>query len=676
MTGVERYSSKAKVSYNIGDIGPSGGLIFATPSTDGNTTGEYFEAAPYGWNSGADPSRTWAESAYQTTNVAGATGTVFGTGYANTLAIIAQGNTNTATSAAALAQSYRGGGFSDWFLPSFNELTQLVQVLFVDNGNIANLVENTSGVVNYWSSTQETNNIYLNAPARALSWMYFGDVGPEKSDLFSVRPVRMFSVTSSSSVQRSGNDSAYGSGQDGTVVIASNISLTRDMYYSNLTINSGSHLNTNGFKVFVKNKLTVNGSIGITSAQSVSTGTLAGRLAVGSGNTSVSIGGNSGGNTFTASQLTASDRSNLEFLISGIAFNSSGVITSIKGGAAGVAGANGTVTAGGAGSPGTLSRNALVPGGPGSPGTAPPASAGGAGGAGGAVVLIVAKQVIGSGVILSQGQNANVGASSSTGNVGNTAPTATLTHLVDGSAHYRTGDGTTGPHASVTAPNVPHGTHFPYTQNRLHGHTYRHVHTGNNHHTNNNVFGAYHNNHGEQAPITNPHHYGDFNDTPHVDTLTSTYFAISGIPHNTGHRNHTGIAFTFTYTHYSGAFNSTNDTQHFTRHWPAQHDGKYHIPASHEHVGYPRHHVDNNHSHFRARNAGTVSTQGSNPYPGGAGGAAGSSTAGSSGITGGGGGIIVITDLIANTVTTSTVGGTVSGGGTGQSGTVLTILNQ
>ena len=51
-------------------------------------------------------------------------------------------------------------------------------------------------------------------------------------------------------------DSIYGSGKDGTVTISSNTDLTRDMYYSNLTIAPGVHLNTNGWKVFVRNLLT------------------------------------------------------------------------------------------------------------------------------------------------------------------------------------------------------------------------------------------------------------------------------------------------------------------------------------------------------------------------------------------------------------------------------------
>lgn len=51
-------------------------------------------------------------------------------------------------------------------------------------------------------------------------------------------------------------DSIYGSGKDGTVTISANTDLTRDMYYSNLTIAPGVHLNTNGYRVFVRNILT------------------------------------------------------------------------------------------------------------------------------------------------------------------------------------------------------------------------------------------------------------------------------------------------------------------------------------------------------------------------------------------------------------------------------------
>lgn len=50
-------------------------------------------------------------------------------------------------------------------------------------------------------------------------------------------------------------DSVYGSGMDGNVIISSNTTLTRDMFYNNLTVNPGIVLDTAGFRVFVRNVL-------------------------------------------------------------------------------------------------------------------------------------------------------------------------------------------------------------------------------------------------------------------------------------------------------------------------------------------------------------------------------------------------------------------------------------
>ena len=59
--------------------------------------------------------------------VSGATGTAIGTGSANTDAIIAaQGATETSY-AAGVARAYTGGGFTDWFLPSKDELNEMYQ---------------------------------------------------------------------------------------------------------------------------------------------------------------------------------------------------------------------------------------------------------------------------------------------------------------------------------------------------------------------------------------------------------------------------------------------------------------------------------------------------------------------------------------------------------------------
>lgn len=53
----------------------------------------------------------------------------------------------------------------------------------------------------------------------------------------------------------------YGDGSDGDVTISGNTTLTRSMYYNNLTINSGVTLFPVGFAIYVKGTLTVNGTI-------------------------------------------------------------------------------------------------------------------------------------------------------------------------------------------------------------------------------------------------------------------------------------------------------------------------------------------------------------------------------------------------------------------------------
>lgn len=56
------------------------------------------------------------------------------------------------------------------------------------------------------------------------------------------------------------NNDIYGDGSDGNVVISADTSLTTDMYYNNLTINTGKVLNPNGFRIFVKGTLTFLGT--------------------------------------------------------------------------------------------------------------------------------------------------------------------------------------------------------------------------------------------------------------------------------------------------------------------------------------------------------------------------------------------------------------------------------
>ena len=56
------------------------------------------------------------------------------------------------------------------------------------------------------------------------------------------------------------NNDIYGDGSDGDVTISVDTSLTTDMFYDNLTINTTKTLNSNGFRVFVKGTLTFAGT--------------------------------------------------------------------------------------------------------------------------------------------------------------------------------------------------------------------------------------------------------------------------------------------------------------------------------------------------------------------------------------------------------------------------------
>lgn len=91
----------------------------------------------------------------------------------------------------------------------------------------------------------------------------------------------------------------YGHGADGDVVITTNTILSSDVYYNNLTLNSNVVLTTNGYRVFVKNVLTLNGNstIGFTGPSS-NIGSIYGGANTSETSITTSLGGNS--NTRTA----------------------------------------------------------------------------------------------------------------------------------------------------------------------------------------------------------------------------------------------------------------------------------------------------------------------------------------------------------------------------------------
>ncbi|GHU78459.1 hypothetical protein FACS189462_3160 [Spirochaetia bacterium] len=136
-TGYSGNKTSAAVRlYVIGDTGPGGGKIFYVSAGFTNTlTGvacHYLEAAP------ADMSTTlaWASS---TDSIPG-TQTHFGTGAANTVAILAL---DPNAPAAKACKDYRGGGKTDWFLPSKDELNEIFN----------NKTLLSCATTSYWSSS-------------------------------------------------------------------------------------------------------------------------------------------------------------------------------------------------------------------------------------------------------------------------------------------------------------------------------------------------------------------------------------------------------------------------------------------------------------------------------------------------------------------------------------------
>jgi len=125
--------------------GSGGGLIAAVE--DQNKCDAYSTAKGSGTTCGI----RWYNGSSSST---GATGTAIGTGSANTTTIITEQGAPATSYAAGLARAYEGGGYTDWFLPSKDELNKMYENIGQGNvlglGNVGNL-SNSS----YWSSTEE-----------------------------------------------------------------------------------------------------------------------------------------------------------------------------------------------------------------------------------------------------------------------------------------------------------------------------------------------------------------------------------------------------------------------------------------------------------------------------------------------------------------------------------------
>ena len=214
--------------YKIGDAGPGGGIVFYDAGSV-QPWGRYLEAAPAKWFRGDDPSDLYCdefEEAVELTveeaieaGVAGAgeksdllnhcsrfvfegddpkqqwcggpelnnwnwdvagTKESIGAGAANTeLIAVACG-----AGAANTARAYDGGGKTDWFLPSKDELNALHKQRDILGG---------FGADNYWSSSQyDAVNAWNQYFPDGNQYNYNEFTGRENPPAYGVRPVRAF----------------------------------------------------------------------------------------------------------------------------------------------------------------------------------------------------------------------------------------------------------------------------------------------------------------------------------------------------------------------------------------------------------------------------------------------------------------------------------------------------
>ncbi len=117
------------------------------------------------------------------TDISGADGTFIGTGYQNTLDIVA-GCSETPI-AASLALAFESEGYSDWYLPSKDELVEMYNTI-----GYGGLEVNIGGFENgwYWSSSENDNNSAWGVTLDNGSTNYFISKG---STLY-VRVIRAF----------------------------------------------------------------------------------------------------------------------------------------------------------------------------------------------------------------------------------------------------------------------------------------------------------------------------------------------------------------------------------------------------------------------------------------------------------------------------------------------------
>jgi len=158
-------------TYDLRDIGPAGGYIFYDKGYY-SSGWRYLEAAPV--------STEWTDKEWGSKGTfIGGTGTGIGTGQSNTTIIVTWLNSHSETDCAAqLCDALVYGGYSDWFLPSREEL----KLMYVNLHS-----EGVGGFASdgYWSSSEDNFNI---------AWGQLFVAGYQNTTYGKTNPVRVRAV--------------------------------------------------------------------------------------------------------------------------------------------------------------------------------------------------------------------------------------------------------------------------------------------------------------------------------------------------------------------------------------------------------------------------------------------------------------------------------------------------
>ena len=117
-------------------------------------------------------------------DISGADGTAIGTGYQNTIDI--ESADTISGTAADICANLTLGGYSDWFLPSLDELNEMC----LNIGPLAFPLGNIGGFISpgyYWSSTEYDYDRAWEVDVYGCQQYYFS-----KGATFYVRPIRSF----------------------------------------------------------------------------------------------------------------------------------------------------------------------------------------------------------------------------------------------------------------------------------------------------------------------------------------------------------------------------------------------------------------------------------------------------------------------------------------------------